>query len=681
MNLSTQVAIVAAFFSLVLGVFVWISRERTKTTLPFSLVCLSVSVYCTCKAFWLFTGNSLFGQAASVGGLFALAGFFYLLVVYMAVEQKVHDIAVLVIYIFASTGSVIIFLSKFDFGQTVQSSVWNVVPIILSGLCALSGLVWIGSRAKNETAGKSRRQMIGLAVFIGILWIVFFLEKVFRPTSLVPSWTLILLSLFLYFLYQTVVKYRLFGLREILGKVSVFTVSVVLLSVTYGVLIFLVGTSPIRFLFQTFVASFLLLLLYEPLLSRVESGTIRWLFRGTAEQRRKLGRLAQDLAGRIDVDAVLEFLQATVPQAMGFSGGTVYFLESGKFVQSGTGQSESTTLDSALFLEQLDNTHGPWFALDLRRRALDSYPGKARNRQFALSEIIFKIPAQVVFPLKYQEKLLGLWAINDSEGSELRVETGDVLLSLADQAALRFENAGIYQRLKIKDRLATVGEMAAGLAHEIRNPLGSMKGAAEYLSDEPLPESSAEFIQIILEEAGRLNDVLGRFLDFARPFKVDFSKQNAVELVRKVVALFGADENAAHVKMTIEMPESPVYCMMDPELIRQVLINLAKNAIESMNGEGGLNFRITQGEDFICIDVCDEGPGVAPEVSQKLFEPFFSTKKGGTGLGLAISRRICEAHRGTLDLVSTSEKGICFRIELPQIESGTEEQNNRSEGP
>ena len=665
MNLSTQVAIVAAFFSLVLGVFVWISRERTKTTLPFSLLCLSISVYCSGKAFWLFTGNQLFGQAAGAGGLFAFAGFYYLLVVFMAVERRAHDIAVVTTFILAGIGSVIIFISKFDPGLALESNIWRIMPIMLSCLCALVGIVWISNRAKSETAGKARNQMIGFAMFIGVLGATYLLEKILRPASLVPSWTLVLLSLFLYFLYQTVVQYRLFGLREMFGKAAVFVVSVLFLSVTYGLLIFLIGASPIRFLFQTFVAAFLLLILYEPLLSRVESGTIRWLLRGSSEQRRKLGRLAQDLAGRIDVDEVLEFLQVAVPQAMGFSRGTVYFLESGQFVKSGSENSEPAIIRSDLFIEHMEKTPGPLFAHDLRRRALDSYPGKARDRQLELFETMYRIPAQVVFPLKYQEKLLGLWAINDAEGSELRVEAGDVLLSLADQAALRIENSRIYQRLKIKDRLATVGEMAAGLAHEIRNPLGSMKGAAEYLSDEPMPESSAEFIQIILEEAGRLNQVLGRFLDFARPFKVDFAKQDVVMLVNKVIALFGADDAASQVSMKINTSMQQLYCMMDIELIQQVLINLIKNGIESMQGDGRLEVSVTEENDRVIIDVCDEGPGVTPEMTEKLFEPFFSTKKGGTGLGLAISRRICEAHHGTLNLVSTFNKGICFRIELP----------------
>ena len=664
MDSSTQVALYTAFFSLILGLQVWVRGERTRTTLPFSLVCLSVAVFCAGKAFAKFGWGLWFAQLAGGGGLFTLVGFFYLFVVYLGKEGRFADFSVVAAYAFAAIGSVLLFIPSLSELNLINDSIKNVITTVLIMGFSTFFIIWIGKNISKESAVQHKRMLQVLSAFILMLTAIFIAEKWFNPMSIILPWTLLALCLFLYFLHQVVVGYRFFGLRELVGKSAVVAVSALFLAVVYSLFIYLVGTSLVGFVFHTLVAAFLLLILYEPLLSRVEAGTLRWLFRAGSDKRLRFSGLAQNLAHRINVDDVLEFLDKEVPKELGFRGSAVYFLKEENFTGLGEG-ANNKIFQSPLLKSLLQSSTRPVFLYNLRRQAFDRYPGKERDTFLGLVDKLSQIPASVIFPLRYQDALLGFWAIDTTGGPELKAETGEVLMTLANQATLRIENAGIYQKLKIQDRLATVGEMAAGLAHEIRNPLGSMKGAAEYLKDEPMPEGSQEFVQIIIEEAGRLNDVLGRFLDFARPFKINLQKTNVNELVARIVALIQADPAAQGVELFAAIENGPVVAVLDDELIRQVLINLAKNGIEAMNGQGKLVVAVREDDSRVLIEVKDQGPGISPEKIGRLFEPFFSTKKGGTGLGLAISQRICEAHGGTLLVSSTTGKGSCFSVSLP----------------
>ena len=661
MNLSTQVAVVASLLALALGVLVWTRSERTQTTLPFSLLCISFFVFCSGKILFLLFGRELFGQLASVGGLFTLASFYFLMVVYRAAQRRMLEVSVVVVVALAAAASVL----RFVLHSGLAPARLSVLSLIASGAITAIALLGIGVQALSEAPGRQRRTQVSLMAMLLLAFGIYLLEKTLRPLAPIQPWTLLVLCLFLYFLYLTVVRYADFGLRELVGKGSVLAVSTAFLAIVYGLLVYLIGATPVQFAFHTVVAAFLLLVLYEPVLTRIEAGTLRWMFRGGRQQRGRMGALARDLAGRISADEVLDFLGEAVPQKLGFATSRVYLLDSNRFARTGMDETGPPFFESAMLEGKLMAATSPLSASQVRRQAFDSYPGEDRDQLLALGEIFGRLSAAVILPLRHPDALLGFWAIDPGGGPEMDPETAEVLLSLADQASLRIENARIYEKLMIRDRLAMVGEMAAGLAHEIRNPLGSMKGAAEYIKDEPLPATAQEFVQIILEEAGRLNEVLSRFLDFARPFKVDLVRTDLVGIVEKTLAMMRADEFVSGIVFERSFPEAPVFCMMDGKLIQQVVINLVKNGIEAMLGEGRVAIAVRQDSDTVSLLVIDHGTGVPPERVSKVFEPFFTTKTGGSGLGLAISQRIAEAHGGRLTMQSMPGEGATFELILP----------------
>jgi signal transduction histidine kinase len=204
------------------------------------------------------------------------------------------------------------------------------------------------------------------------------------------------------------------------------------------------------------------------------------------------------------------------------------------------------------------------------------------------------------------------------------------------------------------------------MAHEIRNPLGAIKGAVEILKDDYGPEDARyEFIQILLKETDRLNHIVQEFLGFARPKQPDFQQADLNEAIESVLTLTAQEAKKAGVKVEKRLDPAIGKRGLDVSLLRQAFLNLVLNAIQAMEGGGVLTIGSRLQGDAVEITISDTGAGISEENRKKLFSPFFTTKKNGTGLGLAITYRIIENHRGTIHVASEPGKGTTFRVKLP----------------
>jgi two-component system sensor histidine kinase PilS (NtrC family) len=224
------------------------------------------------------------------------------------------------------------------------------------------------------------------------------------------------------------------------------------------------------------------------------------------------------------------------------------------------------------------------------------------------------------------------------------------------------------ERVRRSERLADLGRVAAGLAHELRNPLASMAGSVELLSaSEGLRSEDQRLMAIVLKEAGRLEQLVARFLDYSRPVPPRLVPHDLSQVVTEVAAVFAGDPGAARVR--VEPALEPVTVPCDPDQLRQVLWNLLVNAAQAVQagGAGGtIRLRCApDGERGALVAVEDDGPGIAPADQARLFTPFFTTKAGGTGLGLATVHRIVEAHGGTVEVAAVQPHGARFTVHLP----------------
>ena len=250
--------------------------------------------------------------------------------------------------------------------------------------------------------------------------------------------------------------------------------------------------------------------------------------------------------------------------------------------------------------------------------------------------------------LRYEQALVRL----DESHRKLREQT-EVLFQTEEQ-------------LRRADRLSALGELSAGMAHEIRNPLGSIKGAAEILRDDYRPDDpKAEFVQILLRETDRLNAILQEFLDFARPKPPALRATEVNEIIESVLMLI--TQPARKAKVTIEKRLDPAIGRrdLDGELLKQAFLNLLLNALQAMPGGGTLNVESRLRDGMLEVLITDTGTGIAPDDRRKLFSPFFTTKKDGTGLGLAITYRIVRNHQGTIDVDTAPGAGTTFTVRIP----------------
>jgi two-component system sensor histidine kinase PilS (NtrC family) len=224
---------------------------------------------------------------------------------------------------------------------------------------------------------------------------------------------------------------------------------------------------------------------------------------------------------------------------------------------------------------------------------------------------------------------------------------------------------------RMQQRLAAVGEMAAGIAHEIRNPLASMSGSIQVLRQElPLSDEQAQLMDIVLKESERLNDTIKSFLAYARPQRVAVTRLDIRRVVQDTATLL---RNSAEVRdehlVAVDLPAEPVWIDADENQIRQIVWNLATNGLRAMTSGGRLLMSAKTerdaGQDELSVMISDEGCGIAPADLDSLFQPFRSSFDKGTGLGLAIVHRIVTDYNGSIQVSSTVGSGTTVRVRLP----------------
>lgn len=243
----------------------------------------------------------------------------------------------------------------------------------------------------------------------------------------------------------------------------------------------------------------------------------------------------------------------------------------------------------------------------------------------------------------------------------------------------------LEERIRRRETLAAIGELSAGIAHEIRNCLNPISGSVEVLQRELQVEGeNARLLDLIVRESERLDNFIRELLDYARDRPIRCETLDLQALLRDVVDVIRQHPNAQGRVLQFEGRREDVWVSVDAEQMKQVLMNLILNACEAMEEEGVVEVRIAAGREsrregdygsgapsFVCVEVQDAGIGIPAAEMDLIFDPFYSTKRGGTGLGLAIASRIVERHGGTLEVDSNLGAGTTMRVWIPRVVSAT----------
>lgn len=415
----------------------------------------------------------------------------------------------------------------------------------------------------------------------------------------------------------------------------------------------------------------------------------------------------------LNLDEILELILKGVAQGIGFDRVRLYLLDEKKIhlvCRVAVGMEK----------EKIENLNLPYDPEDniISRAIQEQRPfivEDAREDPRVNRDLIrfLGVKSFAAVPLLSRSRVLGGIAadnlISQAEITENKLKS---LMIFANQAALALENALMYEELKAfsaqlgdrvrratedlqlaqrqliqSEKLAALGKIAAGIAHEIRNPLTSIKILIHSLSEEQAtPAAREKDLAVIEGEIGRMNKIIKQFLDFARPRPPSLEPVEIEKILEETITLLRYEIETPGIQLvrhyTSGLPPVP----MDSEQMKQVLLNLMLNSIQAMESGGVLTLCTSlqtalpgkTGESWIEAAVTDTGKGISAEIRERIFEPFFSTKEEGVGLGLPIAERIIEEHGGEIGVKSDPGKGTTFRIRLPLVkrvkpEAGGEE--------
>jgi two-component system, NtrC family, sensor histidine kinase HydH len=556
-----------------------------------------------------------------------------------------------------------------------------------------AGLYELGARGARSGSRATQRRVrflvvIGaLAALASVADFAWFLGANPAPVGAALS------VVFLFVLAQALRHERLLDVYEMLARLLVATAVAFSIAGIFYVLITFIGGFNTMYL-NAVLAAIVILVLFDPLRERVAEQIQKLFFRDRFDLEQSVADARRRLVHVLELDELGAIVMAALEQSRRVTKAALYLRD-----QDGTGFDKLASLGpgapprievatARALLDRLE--HGPLSLEDIKR---DVRERKARGERTDAGEAILSA-AQVLGGLRDGAVLLRIRVENDETVGLVVVvddrvrdafspEETTLLDAIATQAGVVIENSRVYQQMKERDRLAVLGQMAAGLAHEIRNPLGAIKGAAQLLA-EPGPESrdpdpqSREFIGIILEEVERLDRVVGSVLDLARANQGAVVPTDVNAVVRRTLQVLSSERSSQDLTVDVILEAALPRVAIDPEKLRQVLMNLYRNAAQAMKGRGKITVstrvrlgRTTrsggpaQDEPFVELTVADNGPGISQKVLENIFLPFFSTKEKGTGLGLAISQRIAQGAGGRIEVRSYEGKGSTFAVILP----------------
>jgi two-component system sensor histidine kinase HydH len=603
---------------------------------------------------------------------------------------------------------------------------WDLVSLglqvyVILGLLVVAVRLLRASRQAVGTAAGPRLRYLFVASLIAIAF----------GSPAITAIGPVVTAVYLYFVAQTLLRERLLELPELAARI--LTLSLLIVGVT-GLLALLLMWIPnsqddegggMLFVFNSAVAAFALIVLLDPVRAEVQSRVESWLFRDRAELRALLVELRFKLLNVIDPDAMVQVVLDALRESNRVSRASMFLLDArGTSLvlirEIGASPLATTRLDVAKrrpLIERL-RTQGPQLR-DVLQRERERAPAEAEVALQDCLDTLVEIGAALAVPIvstppvddeRARPELIGVLFVDDERLIEpFSSEEVGLFRELASQAAITLQNSVVYEQRKERERLAALGEMAAGLAHEIRNPLGAIKGAVQVI--EPAIRASAssgvadplttEFLGVIVEEVDRLNRVVTQFLSYSRPFTGAMQAVDLTEVVKATLRLIPAarlerirvdlgvfaerrgelpalEAHASNSELRLEA-HAPAL-RGDPEALRQVLHNLVLNALDATE-EGTESGHVwielehrTRGlpdTDAIALTVRDDGPGLSPKTIANLFVPFHTTKTGGTGLGLPISQRIVENHGGMIAPSNNADRGASFTVLLPVFQGLT----------
>jgi two-component system, NtrC family, sensor histidine kinase HydH len=546
------------------------------------------------------------------------------------------------------------FAATVAYDPVFHSRWWNVVALAFVypylALC-LHIVVRYGYRANPSIVERKKFQFLivggGIASLVAPLN---FLSGAGIPFPPLGSFAILL---FFYFMATGILHLHFFEFPDIVGRAIILVIQIFAFAVVFGVLEVASGRGFWFPLAGIFLVSFYLLTFYPVLMRKLGAISSDLL---VSESRRVQPHLSA-LAKRLQESDTIAEIARTVEEGLAhvsFIGGASLWIRPEAGTDGGIGT-----------LPVPPKEYRRAFSRSLQRHPALRFleHGASRASQVAIWDDTW----DASFPIFLRGELVGVALFLWSKERIPSFREMELLIPFLDGIGLAVENVRQKQRIQRRERFATLGELAAGLAHEVRTPAGVIKGAAQYLFREA-GRRDREFLDIIIEEADRLNGVVTEFLEYARPETRSPQRIGLRDPVERALVRMRREKDGRmdRIAVRVQVADPEPQVTADPSEIERVAFNLLANAVEAMPDGGDLTVRVQAGGGEAKLSVEDTGAGIADEDRPQIFRPFFTTREQGVGMGLAICRRIVEERGGTIAVESVPGKGSRFTVGFPE---------------
>jgi signal transduction histidine kinase len=561
----------------------------------------------------------------------------------------------------------------------------TIYPFFVVSFIGVTGYAHYILFRHYETSGGQRRNQIGY-LFIGS-----FIAFVGGATNFLPNFGIeifpfgfYLISAYVGLLSYAIVKHNLMDIHIVFKKGTTYFFLLVLLFVPSFLLVIFsqkVFFNQINYLFSA-VMSFLLLLvalLFYRIKPETEKAVEQFLFKNRYDYRETLGKFSKAMVSILDLQSLSKRIVETITQTMGVEKASLFLWNEEKAGYSLFESKNIRMTASTSFLPK--NSPLPHYLQKIGEIIIREELAKGAHLPEIndIVETMSLIEAEVSIPFISKGQLVGMINLSHKFNKDIYShEDIELLSTLANQTAVAIENARLYEDLKRSksyirraDRLASLGTLTAGLAHEIRNPLVALKTLTQLLPERIDDEEfRTEFLQIASGEVDRISSLVTELLEFARPSDPKLELEDINAILDGMILLVSTETKKKQIDITKDYSADVPPVQVDREQIKQVFLNILLNGIEATPENGEITVRTRYfmkpgGEPYTQIEFADTGCGIPEEYMEDIFNPFFTTKSTGSGLGLSISNQIIQDHRGYIFVESQLGKGSSFFINLP----------------
>jgi signal transduction histidine kinase len=564
----------------------------------------------------------------------------------------------------------------------IPGPLYPFYTLFLIGIVGYSHYILIKYFKKSEGETRNQIKYLLFATVIGF----FGGATTFLPVFEVEIFPFgfYLVSIYVVITSYAIAKHRLMDINIVFKKGTTYTFLLILLFVPSFLIILLsqeLFFNKISYLFSIVIVAllFFVSLFFYRIKPQTEKMVEQFFFKNRFDYRETLGNFSKAMVSILDLQSLSRRIFETITQTMGVEKGSLFLWNEEK---AGYSLFESKNINASPSTSHIPKDDPlPQYLQKIGEIIIREELAKGVNIP-RLKDVVNKmslLEAEVTIPFISKGQLIGMMNLGYKFTKDIYShEDIELLSTLANQTAIAIENARLYEDLKRSksyirraDRLASLGTLTAGLAHEIRNPMVAIKTLTqllpERLDDE---EFRSQFLKIASGEVDRISSLVNELLDFARPSDPKWASEDINAILDGMILLVSTATKKKLITIIKNYASNLPSVQIDREQIKQVILNILLNAIDATSEHGNITVKTRSfikpgGEPYVQIEFTDTGCGIPGEHLEDIFNPFFTTKATGSGLGLSISNQIVQDHKGYIDVESQLEKGSSFFINLP----------------